>query len=794
MNIRKKIRKIAAVLLCAFIVGSAASVCSSSFPDSTITANAANYYRWEDFLYSLNSNGTISIIQYMGDDEFVYIPDKIYDHTVTVLGESSFADKTDIIKVTMPDTITTIELYAFAGCKSLKEITIPAVVKSIDPGAFGIRSEEKIYLNKIYGKSGSPAEAFAKKLSITFVGSQDKEISPVSVKLNRTSLSLEKDKTETLVATVFPNNATNKNITWSTTDSSIVSVSKGVVKAVSPGTALIMATTSNGLSASCRVTVKSPGIPVKSITLSKSSISIGKGETYTLKTSITPSNAEPKTIRWLTSDKNIVSVSGGKIKGVNNGSATITAWSPDGARSICRVTVKNAPGSFKLSKGAISLGVGENYSLSAIIPDGTASALRSFRSSNSKIVKMTNTYWTGSFAAAGIGTAYVTAKLYNGKEAACRINVMAAPSEVNVSQRTMNLKFGTKGKLSSIVPSGSASSVRTFRTSNSKIIKMTKTNWTGEFIAVGEGTAWVTVRTYNGKEASCRITVGKAVSKIELFTKKRVMKPGQTMNIRYHIPQGESAGTLSYSSGNTKICTVNQSGVVKAVGLGTAIVTVSAINGKKAACIIVVTNDPSKLASDGANKLPLFNNFKTVCQNPELPTGCETAALTSVLNFKGYNVDKCTIADKYLDKGPLFKTDFNVAFVGDPRDPYSYGCYAPVIVKAANKFLTEKKSTLSARKLEGYRFEELFNFTDTGTPVLVWTSSDLVQGRYTDSWETSSGKKVTWYSNEHCVVLLGTRGDNVYVGDPEYGTVKAYNKALFKKRYQEMFSQAVVIQ
>ncbi len=794
MDFRKMLRKITAISLCTVIVGGSTAVYTLSGSDNTVSANAASYMKWGDFIYSNTGNDTATIIVYNGNEEFVCVPDKISRYDVTTIGESSFCDNTDIISVTLPDTVTKIEQYAFAGCKSLKTITIPSSVKTIDDGAFGLKTEEKIYLKTIYGESGSAAESFALKNNISFVQS-DAEVLPTSVKLNNTYLNLEKGQNETLSAVVYPNYATDKSLSWTTTDSSIVSVTdKGAIKAVSAGTAIITAATFNGKTASCKVVVTEKHNPVKEISLDKSVISLGRNESYTLKASYKPVDAVPKTIRWSSSDRSVVTVSGGKITGIKNGSAVITAWSPDGAKAVCKVTVKNPPEKFSLNKSAVSLGLGENYSLSAVVPDGTASAARVFRTSNSKIVKMTGTYWTGKFTAVGIGTAYVTAKLYNGKEASCRINVKAAPSQVTISKKNMTLSVGDKGSLSSIIPSDSACSKRTFRTSNSKVIKMTRTDWTGEFTAVGEGVAWVTVRSYNGRESSCKIIVGKLADKIELYTKKRIMKPGQTMNIRYHVPAGQSAGVLTYSSGNPKVCTVNSSGTIKAVAVGTATVTVSMANGKKAACLITVTNDYNKLMTDGANKLPLYNDFPTVCQNPELPTGCELGGLASVLHFYGYDAGKIELADKYLKKGPLFQTDPREAFVGDPRNGFSYGCYAPVIVDCANKYLADHKSSLRARQLHGYSFEELFNFAETGTPVIVWGTYKLAEGRFTDSWKADNGKTITWFTGEHVMVILGRVGDRIYVADTAYGCVKDYDLALFKQRYIDLFEQAVVIQ
>ncbi len=236
------------------------------------------------------------------------------------------------------------------------------------------------------------------------------------------------------------------------------------------------------------------------ISLDKKTLSLGKGESYTIKCS-------DKAITWSTSDKNVAVVSGGKITGISNGTATITAKTNSGQTATCKVTVKNAPDQVTISKKTLTLGLGETFRLSAVIPANSAAATRTFRTSNSSIIKMTKTNWEGHFTALKQGTAWVTVRLYNGKESSCKITVKAAPSWVSISQKTMTMKVGQTASLSASIASNAGCAARTFRTSNSSIIKMTKTDWTGSFKAVKPGTALVTVRTYNGKESSCKITV-----------------------------------------------------------------------------------------------------------------------------------------------------------------------------------------------------------------------------------------------------------------------------------------------
>ena len=241
------------------------------------------------------------------------------------------------------------------------------------------------------------------------------------------------------------------------------------------------------------------------ITLSSTQMSLGKGETTKLTATVNLSN---KTVAWRTSDSKILTVDkNGNVKAVGTGTAWITARTSNGLEKSCKITVKNAPTKITLTKGILTIGVGQKYTLGAGINDGAGCAKRTYRTSNSSVVKMTRTDWNGDFYGVKPGIAYVTVRTYNGKESTCKVTVKAAPTSVTISKKTLNLKVGATATLSCSIPSNAGCALRTFRTSNSNVVKMTKTNWTGSFKAVAPGTAYVTVRTYNGKESTCKVTV-----------------------------------------------------------------------------------------------------------------------------------------------------------------------------------------------------------------------------------------------------------------------------------------------
>ena len=166
-----------------------------------------------------------------------------------------------------------------------------------------------------------------------------------SVSLDKTSLGLTEGDTETLTATVEPSDATNKNVTWSTSDASIATVTDGVVTAVAPGTATITVTTEDGnKAATCAVTVTAATVPVTGVTLNKTSTSLYVGDTETLTPTITPDNATNKNVTWSSDDTSVATVdASGLVTAVARGTAVITATAADGsgASTSCTVTVSS---------------------------------------------------------------------------------------------------------------------------------------------------------------------------------------------------------------------------------------------------------------------------------------------------------------------------------------------------------------------------------------------------------------------------------------------------------------------
>ena len=188
-----------------------------------------------------------------------------------------------------------------------------------------------------------------------------------------------------------------------------------------------------------------------------------------------------------------------------------------------------------------------------------------------------------------------------------------------------------------------------------------------------------------------------------------------------------------------------------------------------------------------------ISDFISMHQHPELPTGCEITSLAMLLSYYGVYAEKCDLADNYLEKGRIEDgVSFWDAFIGNPRDPGAFGCYAPVIEKTANTYLEKLGSSIRAYDITGTEFEGLLPFICGGVPVMVWGTIDCSVVVANPGWEIN-GKQVTFPTPEHCMVLVGYDSKTVWVADPYHGDIRTYDREVFKDRYNTLFKQAVVL-
>ena len=171
-----------------------------------------------------------------------------------------------------------------------------------------------------------------------------KTINVTEVTLDKTELTLTEGETETLTATVKPDNADNRKVTWSSDKTEIATVDgDGKVTAVKAGEAIVTVTTEDGgKTATCKVTVKAKAVGVTEVTLDRTELTLTEGETETLTATVRPDNADNRKVTWSSDKTDVATVDGdGKVTAVKAGEAVVTVTTEDGGKTdSCKVTVK----------------------------------------------------------------------------------------------------------------------------------------------------------------------------------------------------------------------------------------------------------------------------------------------------------------------------------------------------------------------------------------------------------------------------------------------------------------------
>ena len=269
---------------------------------------------------------------------------------------------------------------------------------------------------------------------------EPEEVAVTGVYISNQSINLKINESEQLYATVMPENATNKNVTWSSADREIAEVDEnGYVTAKSAGTTTITVTTEDGkMTASCKVTVKkeeeepNPGtIGVEGITLNVRTMRLKIDESKELIATVVPENATNKNVIWSSSSPVVASVDeNGKVTGKSEGTANIMATTEDGGITVsCRVTVTQNSSiddesveSVVLDLQAMKLEIGASRTLQAtVLPENAINKNVKWTSNNTEVATVDQ---NGKVTAKSVGVAIITVTTEDGgKTAYCTVTV-----------------------------------------------------------------------------------------------------------------------------------------------------------------------------------------------------------------------------------------------------------------------------------------------------------------------------------------------------------------------------------
>ena len=272
-----------------------------------------------------------------------------------------------------------------------------------------------------------------------------KPIAVSSIKLNLTSLALTKGESQTLIATVTPADATDGTVSWTSSDPNVASVdSKGKVTATGNGSATITAKAGDQ-EATCAVTVT---VPVESISLNKTKLTLNKGDRETLVATVKPNDATEQTVNWSSSDLSVATITtNGMVIAMGGGKATITARIGYESAS-CEITVKVPVKYVMLSQNSLTLNEGESVTLKAtVIPDDADNKDVTWSTSDGSIVSVDQ---DGTIHALKQGSADILAKAGD-IQATCTVTVIKKVTSITLDKDNLTLLVGNTATLTATV-------------------------------------------------------------------------------------------------------------------------------------------------------------------------------------------------------------------------------------------------------------------------------------------------------------------------------------------------------
>ena len=416
------------------------------------------------------------------------------------------------------------------------------------------------------------------------------DVPVVSIALDETTKTMYVGETARLTYVLLPVNAANTGVTWTSTNTSVVTVdASGKVTAKSVGTATIILKTSDGAySAYCNITVRSVATGVK---LDLSDLKLKVGEYYVFKKTLTPANSTDNELIWESSDTKIAIVDNeGKVTGKGAGSAIIMVRTVAGAVAYCKVTVTQPVQGLLLNFSEKTIFVGNKFTLEVSITPSNASQLGvTWKSSNEKVATVNS---KGEITAIKGGSAVIYCTTVDGGlRDTCVILVREPVTTVKLNYSSYRLGKGRSLNLVAKITTESATNPGlVWKSSNPSVATV---NQKGKVTGIKNGYTTITATTTDGSdvEASATIRVVTPVSSLSISTSYMTMFVGDARTIKATLkPSNATFKTAKWTSSNKSIAIVDEKGVVTALKDGEVTITASAMDnsGKKAICVITV--------------------------------------------------------------------------------------------------------------------------------------------------------------------------------------------------------------
>lgn len=338
----------------------------------------------------------------------------------------------------------------------------------------------------------------------------------------------------------------------------------------------------------------SPTVPPE-IKLNTDKLTLGVGEQYPLY----DVNSSNQNCTYITNNPAVASVAdNGTITALSEGISKITVTAENGISASCTVTVKSAPEKITLNTSDLSLGIGEEYIISESTNSGSYAYNFNWSSDNENVATVERTVSNqAKITANGVGTANITITTYNGISAKCTVTVGKMANSISLNADNLTLGIGETFDLNSYVSDGTTAYYRIYHSDNEEIATAEASG--GLITAKSVGKATITCTMANGVTATCKVTVREAPTNITLSKSEITLKVGKEYIISESTNSGAYARSFSWSNSNSEVLSIEpMKGTnkckIKPKMQGTAVITVTAYNNKKATCKVTVSGSVVK--------------------------------------------------------------------------------------------------------------------------------------------------------------------------------------------------------
>lgn len=416
-----------------------------------------------------------------------------------------------------------------------------------------------------------------------------------NIAFENTSMELSVKETKKLEVIFTPNEGVNKNVTFYSSDESIVTVDKdGNVTGISVGKAMITCIAEDlgeYRPITCNITVTQEVILPTEFTIDPTEQTIRVGDDFTILPIFTPADTTNQEVRYESLDDDVATVTEeGVVTGVKAGQTVIQCTAVESnLTALCKVTVENAI-TFSLNPSSREIAIGKSFTITKVTKPSNVDKAAIWQTSNSKIASITA---SGKVTGKKIGSCTITCTLkkYN-QSATCRVKVAKLRSTLKLDKTSIRMNVGSTYRLKKTVWSNNSTTPTVkFSSKNSRIATVGSSS--GKITAKRVGSTVITAKTTDAVHATakCRVTVIRRATSVSLNKTYAVCHIGSTIKLKATVkPTNASIKKVKWTSSNPNIASVTASGKITGYAEGDVYITATTTDGsnKSAKCFVKV--------------------------------------------------------------------------------------------------------------------------------------------------------------------------------------------------------------